>query len=408
MKQSGQSFTLSDFASKKGRTAEKSAKKTQPESKKSLSSNNNRLIRAGEIIIDMAKKVDLHALHSQVIHYFDTKEEDLQRLKRRETVLTSEETDSIEEQLRVEDELNYINSTCEKLASRLQIRNNYEEKSQNLLDQHDEICPRGQIRIIGDNSDNLGPNDFAELTYIVNEFVGLAQGFIQVTVKRNNSAVILCSACNVPPINIDGKQKCPHCNRKIKIFEQRSLTEGYQDSSLLKNDYYRSETFEDIMAAFQGKQRWQIPDKVWDAIGEYCLKYRLSQETLCKEDIYNILKIYGLSDHYIDINYIAFLTSNGDIPLPSISKLEDILLVRHRLVEEEFEHVKDIDQKNFMRGQYVLWVLLQMEDFKCNIEDFKMLETRDVILRHDKKMKKICENLHRRRPDFKWEFIGLA
>ena len=115
-----------------------------------------------------------------------------------------------------------------------------------------------------------------------------------------------------------------------------------------------------------------------------------------------------MSDHYIDINYITWATSSGDIPLPNISKLEDTLLMRHRLIEEEFEVVKDSDQKNFMRGQYVLWVLLQMENYKYNMNDFKMLETRDVILRHDKKMRRICSNLKKKRPDLNWDFKGLA
>ena len=57
-------------------------------------------------------------------------------------------------------------------------------------------------------------------------------------------------------------------------------------------------------------------------ISNYCSKYRLDRENLTKENIYSILKINGLSNFYIDINYIALLTSGGTIPLP----LESILL----------------------------------------------------------------------------------
>ena len=356
----------------------------------------------------MAKKVDLHALHYQVLHYFDAKEDDLQRLRRREKALQSEETESVEDQLRIEDELCLIEGDCKKLADKIDSKEDYKDQSEDLLEQHDDILPRGQTRIIGDVNDNLGPADFKELTYIIGQFVGLAQQFIKVTVKKQSRIIMMCASCCVPPVVIKGKTRCPNCDKKIKIFETNDSIDGQQDSNIMKSDYYRSETFEDIMAAFQGKQRWTIPQKVWQCINLYCKKYRLDEIQLTKEDIYNILKSNGLSDHYIDINYIAWVTSKGDISLPNIAHLEDRLLMRHRIVEEEFELVKDLNQKNFMRGQYVLWVLLQMENFICNMNDFKMLETRDVILRHDKKMRIICDNLKRKRPDLNWNFKGLA
>lgn len=373
-----------------------------------MSKNNNTynsMLKAGEIIVDMAKKVDLHAINHHVLHYFDEKETKIQKLRRRQKILSSEDTDSVEDELRIQDELEIINNECHNLANKLKDREKYINESKSLLQQHDDLLPNTNQQIIGSDEYILSPQDCEELELIVNEFVDLAQNFVKINVKRQYKNITMCFACNAEPVLVDGKLRCPFCNKKIKPFDANLRDRG---NGLMNNDYHRSDTFEDIIDSFQGEQTWLLSDKIWLAIDLYCEKYHIDRIDLNKEDIYNILKLNGLSEHYNDINLIAHKTSNGNIPLPDIAIYKDTLIYRHRLIEEEFELIKEKDEKNFLRGQYVLWMLLEMEGYKCNISDFKMLETRDVIIRHDQKLKQIATRLKISHPEFNWEFRGLA
>ena len=105
------------------------------------------------------------------------------------------------------------------------------------------------------------------------------------------------------------------------------------------------------------------------------------------------LKELKYTKHYENVNLIYFTLTN--------KRVDDISYLEEQLIEDFKElvslydelHGKDkeeeLDRKNFMNVQYLLFQLLRRHNHPCKIEDFTILKTIDRKLFHDT----ICKNL---------------
>jgi len=215
-----------------------------------------------------------------------------------------------------------------------------------------------------------------------------------------------CSVCTEPTNIIetaDGKKICDVCSCEIQTLEIGNTHMDYNRASIIgKFIYNRVLHFQDCIKQFQGKQNCKIPPSVYADLDSKFKSYRLLIDSdnphvkyskISKQHIMMFLKELKYVKHYENVNVIYYtLTSK---------MAEDIGHLEQQLIEDFKElvtlydslHSKDkpeeLDRKNFLNVQYLLFQLLRRHGHKCKIEDFSILKTSDRKLFHDK----ICCNL---------------
>jgi len=204
-------------------------------------------------------------------------------------------------------------------------------------------------------------------------------------------------------LDVHNKWTCLRCAAQTKVMETGHTHQDYNRVNIIgKFVYNRVVHFQDCIKQFQGKQNCKIPDKVYEDLNRKFESYRLLIDSdnynaryskITPQHISTFLKELKYVKHYENVNVIYFALTN--------KRVADITHLEEKLVEDFKElvtlydniHSKDkpdqLDRKNFMNVQYILFQLLSRHGYKCKIEDFAILKTTDRKLFHDQ----ICSNL---------------
>lgn len=148
------------------------------------------------------------------------------------------------------------------------------------------------------------------------------------------------------------------------------------------------ETFTKALLKFQGKNNEDIPEYVLNKIYNYCDNYDIKYDDVKKQDMYTILQQLGFPNYYEDINLILFKFNKT--PLPDLSKYEEKLKINYMLGENVYEKIK-IDRKSSLNIQYLLFKHLELLEYPCTKDEFKIIETREILIGYDNIWKAICE-----------------
>jgi hypothetical protein len=218
-----------------------------------------------------------------------------------------------------------------------------------------------------------------------------------------------CSICkNSDPSKFDIDEltvtkTCLECSSQIKTIDIGNTHLDYSRVTIVgKFIYNRVLHFQDCIKQFQGKQNCKIPDSVYADLEQKFIDYRLLVDTtnrharyakITKQHVLMFLKELKHVKHYENLNVIYFSLTNN--------RVDDIGHLEQKLVEDFKElvtlydnlHSKDkpeqLDRKNFLNVQYLLFQLLRRHGYPCKIDDFSILKTTDRKLFHDK----ICCNM---------------
>jgi hypothetical protein len=199
------------------------------------------------------------------------------------------------------------------------------------------------------------------------------------------------------------KKICLECSAQKTILETGVTYRDYNRVNIVgKFVYNRVLHFQDCIKQYQGKQNCKIPDKLYKDLDYKFYAYRLIVDSpvdsikyskITKDHISMFLKELKYTKHYENINLI-YHTLTGK-PVDNIDYLEHKLIEDFRCLVNLYDslHGKDrpeeLDRKNFMNVQYVLFQLLRRHNHPCKIDNFTILKTIDRKLFHDK----ICSNL---------------
>ena len=251
-----------------------------------------------------------------------------------------------------------------------------------------------------------------EKTKIIYKYLEIAKKYINIELdieKKNNSnkEKIICNNCkNKKEFDIvDGDTYiCLECFSQQVIFKH---TSSYKDCDRInissKYEYDRKIHFRDCINQYGGKQNSTIEQVVYDDLEiqfekHYLLvgdKNTVKQErfkNITKEHIMIFLKDLGYTKHYENVNLIH-CNMTGKKP-DDISYLEDKLIADFDKLTELYDKMyKDIERKNFINTQYVLFQLLKRHKHPCKEEDFSILKTTDRKTFHDDITKKLFEFL---------------
>jgi hypothetical protein len=157
--------------------------------------------------------------------------------------------------------------------------------------------------------------------------------------------------------------------------------------------YDRRIHFRDCINQYQGKQNSTINQDVYDnlekqfdlhhlLIGESNTPKNIRFKNITKEHISVFLKELQYTKHYENINLIHYNITG--VKPDDIGYLEDKLLEDFDILTDLYDKkFKNIDRKNFINTQYVLYQLLLKHKHPCRKEDFSILKTMDRKTFHD-------------------------
>ena len=204
------------------------------------------------------------------------------------------------------------------------------------------------------------------------------------------------------------RKTCLNCSTQQYAIETGITHKDYTRVNIVgKFIYNRVLHFQDCIKQYQGKQNCKIPDNLYQDLDDKFRSYRLlitdttdtplpkhvKYSKITRNHIMMFLKELRYTKHYENVNLIYFTLTSKRVD--DISHLEDRLVDDFKELVSLYDdiHGKDkpeeLDRKNFMNVQYLLFQLLRRHGHPCKIENFTILKTVDRKLFHDT----ICKNL---------------
>ncbi len=242
---------------------------------------------------------------------------------------------------------------------------------------------------------------------LIKKFIDIAQNYVNIDISdsTNTSEIIDCKNCgnkkdfDIIETNIYICLKC--FSEQIIMKHVSSYNDIDRINISSKYMYDRKVHFRDCIKQYQGKQNSTIPDKIYKNIEHQFSKHHLLVDSPIKEEKFQnitknhillFLKELGYSNHYENVHLIHYNFTG--IKPDDISYLEEQLLDDFDALTDLYDkQFKNINRKNFINTQYVLYQLLQRHKHKCNKEEFIILKTIDRKFFHDEVCKTLFEQL---------------
>ena len=257
------------------------------------------------------------------------------------------------------------------------------------------------------------PSNRSEKRKIIDEYLMLAKPYSDFELNNYYEAdkkekKITCKDCGnkkdfeVVESNI---YVCNNCSAEQVVIKHVS---SYKDIDRInmtsKYLYDRKIHFRDCINQYQGKQNSTISQKVYDdlenqfeshhlLIGDKNTEKEVRFSNITKEHVAMFLKELDYTKHYENIHLIHY-TLTGKKP-DDISHLEAKLLDDFDILVDLYDRLfkNNIDRKNFINTQYVLFQLLSRHKHPCKPEDFTILKTVERKSFHDQVCKQLFEYL---------------
>jgi hypothetical protein len=290
--------------------------------------------------------------------------------------------------------------------------NYYIIESAEILEKYKNILKQPQkVNFIGKAIKNN-----KEKNKLVQQYIEIASKYVTIELESKDK--------HSPPVKKEKKITCNNCNNNKDFdieegniyiclvcssqqFILRNVT-SYKDINRInissKYMYDRKIHFRDCINQYQGKQNSSISQEVYDdLIREFeshhlieplhmCKNLKDRLKNITKEHISIFLKELSYTKHYENINLIHYHLTG--IKPDDIGYLEDKLLDDFDIITEAYDRIfKNLDRKNFINTQYILYQLLIRHKHPCKKEDFSMLKTIDRKNFHDEVCKKLFEEI---------------
>lgn len=201
------------------------------------------------------------------------------------------------------------------------------------------------------------------------------------------------------------------CSQFYRIENGLSPRDYTRINTVNKFNYNRILHFQDCIRQYQGKQNCRIPEKLYKDLDEKFQRYRLLNSNqqvryskITRNHIIVFLKELKYIKHYENVNFIYFTLTNKRFD--DITELEDKLIEDFKQLIHKYDSLHansgpiELQRKNFMNVQYLLFQLLKKHNHTCKIEDFTIIKTLDRKLFHDN----ICKNLFQQ---LNWKFTPI-
>ena len=262
-----------------------------------------------------------------------------------------------------------------------------------ILDEYKDYCSKNLSEF------SSGSNKNAEKMKIVEKMQTLAKKFVNVEIKISCSKELRCENCNrIMQLN-NRCYVCNNCGHNFDNFDNvMDIPDTYIQKPLAEDS--RIQGFEEFLAKFQGNCNTKLPDELFEYIRKTCLKYKINQEKISKNDLYRLLKGTKFSKYLLLINKIHFLITG--IPPPDISKYESKILERVKILVDVYDKINK-NRSSFLNKTFLLWTFLKNEGCPVNSNDFLGFKGRDSELESIEILIKAISKIKIRYPSMKWE-----
>lgn len=379
---------------------------TNPSNDVKGSKRKNTFNHADVITVDFTRIVDLNHIDAHIRDVFNNKKDAFVKKQQALSSISNLVPASTREEVLNERYLESLMIEVKKLETELDAFTPYFELAPQFLDLYKELLPENCTRMVGENDIVIESSNEKSFVTIVMQFVELAMRYTAKIKVVNKSATIDRCSCGGSTVIVDGTIFCSSCSSKVKTKEYGS------SGSSSGSEYHRLETFEDGLDHIQGRSKKPIPTQVYEAISRYCDSYRVSEESLTKEEIISILKKDKLSEYYKSINLIRSTIQGRK--LPSYEHIRSLLLERHRMIESEYIQIREEQgRNNFLNVYFVIRACIQMEGQPLNPDDFIVLTTVEALKDHNRIMHIICNKIKEKQLVDKtikgnWDFISIT
>lgn len=303
--------------------------------------------------------------------------------------------------IKLEKDINRIKNKIEKILSKEQLLF-YIYETSFLIEEYKRILKIPQkVNFMGKVSKKNKQKE-----ELIEKFINVATKYIAIN-QKSDKQKIKCTECSNTKnfeIEDDTIYICCECYSRQYIIKNNSSFKDIDRVNISnKYNYDRKIHFRDCIKQYQGKQNANIPPDIYEKLEEQFLNHHLlvgDKNTCRKERFKNItkkhilmfLKQLNFSKHYENAHLIHYNIT--EIKPDDISYLEEQLLIDFDILTELYDKkFKNINRKNFINTQYVLYQLLYHHKHKCNKEDFVILKTIDRNCFHDDICKKLFEEL---------------
>lgn len=219
----------------------------------------------------------------------------------------------------------------------------------------------------------------------------------------------------------DNENYCENCGNSENFFKENDVVickncyseiikMAYSNNrsynfSVSKCNYDRISHFKDCLKQYQGKQNNFISPNVYSDLEKILYEHKhlidhpekeIRYKNVTKSHIMYYLKELGYTKHYDD--YILIHSNLTGTPPNDISSIEDLLIADFEKISEAYTQLySNIERKNFINIQVILYVLLIKHKHKFDSEDFMTIKSMDKKMERDNICKSIFEYLN-------WEY----
>lgn len=210
------------------------------------------------------------------------------------------------------------------------------------------------------------------------------------------------------------RKTCLNCSTQRYAIETGITHKDYTRINVVgKFIYNRDLHFQECIRQYQGKHNCSIPEQLYVDLDRKFAAHNLVEKDqpimngnernhvrysrITRTCVYNFLKQLKYTKYYESTNLIYYVLTNKRVD--DISHLEDQLMKDFKELVSLYDEmhgkdkIEELNRKNFMNVQYVLYQLLKRHNHPCNLENFTVLKTIERKQFHDEICKKLFTKL---------------
>ena len=210
-----------------------------------------------------------------------------------------------------------------------------------------------------------------------------------------------CPLCHAELVlvNVKAIMTCKKCGYSVAYLDATMQSMSYGDDVEFSTfSYKRINHFNEWLQQVQGKENYEIPQEILDAVMHELYKQRIEDpELITPKKVRELLKVLKLRKAY---EHVAQITCRltGKKPLRVPHEVEDMCRLMFIAVQPAFEKHCPKDRKNFLSYSYCLYKFFQLLGYDEFLDSFTLLKGRDKLARQDEIFKLICTELD-------WEYL---
>lgn len=251
---------------------------------------------------------------------------------------------------------------------------------------------------------------------IIGHYLELARNYVKLNIHTETSNISICPICNTDITEIEDEDErgiyiCD-CGIERVSMSQSSKYQNSKTDATSKSIYDDLATFNKRLNAFECKQDYEIPDKLFELLDEYFVSLgKASAEKVKAQPLLPNGKKAGTSiklletglyatqnsEYYKDMEYISHKLWGWKVH--NLDDYREKIIADYKKTQEIYKNIKREESLEGVKkrnsslniNMRLFWHLKAVDYPYIEYEDFKTVTSRDSLEYHNKTMKRMCE-----------------